>query len=446
MIEFCGAQQWEPTANKTLLAVSGGADSVAMAHLFHLAGFPFGIAHVNFKLRGEDSEADAQFVANLADKLGVPFFYQSMETKKLAAQEKMSIQMKARQFRYAWFEEVRKKNQYHWIATAHHMDDSIETFLFNLSGGCGIRGLHGIPEQNQHIIRPLSSFFRSEIEGLLQATGWTYRTDTSNRETKYSRNFIRHQVIPELEKLNPNFKVAAARTIQQLKEAEFLYHQAVSNLEKLHVRKSATGIYIDRMGLSNHPAKYSLLHEWTRPYGFSRSQQQQMLAPSTQTGSCFFSATHQLCIDRQFLILTEKAKADNLPSCIIIPEVTTTILPEGTLELKIRKGLPTALPVNTNKAYFDPEKIQFPLTLRHWQPGDRFQPFGMGGKSQKVKKYFTDNKVSQETRKSTWLLLSEKKICWIIGRRADHRFRVTDPDSKIIEATWKPGNPSGNPR
>lgn len=409
---------------KVLLAVSGGVDSVVLSHLFFQAKLNFGIAHCNFQLRGEDSDADALFVQQLAEAFRVPFFSTIFPTTAFAEKQKISIQMAARDLRYEWLEKTRQLNDFQHIATAHHLNDSIETFFYNFAKGTGIRGLHGIPIKNGNIIRPLSFATKQEILHFANTNKITYREDASNEKDNYARNKIRHQVIPPLQALNTDFEHIAAKNLQHIREAEFLYDFAIDHLRKQMVTETAAQVLINRSELLEYQNIISsLLFEWLKPYGFNADQIGQML--EAEVGAIFYSHTHRLLIDRIYFII-EKQAIEISAEQFLIPAGTHKFeLNVAILTFEYKTGQPNTFLPESFIVYLDAEKLTFPLTLRHWQAGDIFYPLGLSGKRQKLQDFFTHQKLSRFEKERIWLLESAGAICWVIGYRVDERFKIT---------------------
>ncbi len=416
--KLCGSEE------KLLLAVSGGLDSVVMSFLFKQAGFRFGIAHCNFQLRGRDSDEDEQFVKQLAEQLQAPFYSTRFETKNVAKQLKKSIQLAARELRYQWLEEIRKTHGFAAIATAHHLNDSIETILYNFTKGCGIRGLHGIPPKNGAIIRPMLFASRSVIENFAQQHQLTYREDTSNLSVKYMRNKIRHEVIPILRMINPSFEKTVEENIIRLKETEAIFLQAIERIREDLVNQKDELIFIDYKKIPS-AGKPTILFELIHPYGFNNDQVRQILEDhATSSGTQFFSDSHRLVIGREHYILSPKVLYQ--PGELEIHKTTRqlTVL-HKTFIFSILKEVPSTFSTNLNEAVLDYEQLKFPLKLRRWKRGDRFQPFGMKGHSQSLQDFFTHQKLSIPEKEKVWILESDGTICWVVGMRIDERYRVT---------------------
>lgn len=422
---------------KSLLAVSGGVDSVVLCYLFHAAGWPFEIAHCNFQLRGTASDGDENFVQELAARLGVAFHSTRFNTMQTAENEGISIQLAARQLRYRWLETVRQLSGSQVIATAHHLDDSIETVIFNFSKGCGLRGLHGIIPVQGKIIRPLLFATKAEITGFAKQENITFREDASNTSVKYTRNKIRKEVVPVLREINPSFQQSAGETIGRLKEAEALYDFALRQIHEDIVSESSDGLKINLEKLRSCPAPSTVLYELVAPYGFNNDQVAQMLEHTHQPGIMFYSPTHRLLVDRSDIELTPAGSSSEVITIPGIPEKAIQ-LPGGKLILQHAAGPPRTFKADAGLAWFDLDKLAFPLILRHWQPGDYFQPLGMNGHHKKLQDFFSDQKLSRFDKEKIWLLESGGRIAWVLGMRADERFKVTTGTKDCLSARYEP--------
>lgn len=426
---------WFQEQHRVLLAISGGIDSVVMAHLFSRAKFSFAIAHCNFQLRGQDSDEDAVFVRKMADQLSVPFFYTAFETQKLAAAHQQSIQMEARDLRYGWLEKIRKENGFHWIATAHHLNDSIETVLYNFAKGTGIQGLTGIPERNGHIIRPLLFATKKELIAYTKRNGLTYREDASNAEEKYARNKIRHSIIPVLETLNPRFVETAGENILRLQDTAVLMQAAIQSFKTQFVRKEDEVVRIQINGLGELPALPTVLYEWLRPFGFNATQIAQLLEKDqAQVGRTFRSPTHELLVDRNYYLIKPLDPAFNEQEHFLLEwEQPHCQVTDGKFLQEKRSTIPDAFPEDENVAFLHLDQSHFPLTIRHWQEGDVFQPLGMQGKHQKVQDFFTNQKVTRFDKSRIWIVVTnQQEICWIVGHRIDERFKLVSGNEHFI--------------
>jgi tRNA(Ile)-lysidine synthase len=420
---------------KILLTVSGGIDSVLMCELFYLAGLKFGIAHCNFQLRAEESNGDEVFVKSLAKKYNVEFHSIKFDTSSFANKNKLSIQIAARQLRYQWFEEIRKKYNYNYIATAHHQDDSIETFFINLIRGTGISGLHGILPKQGNIIRPMLFTTKNEITSYVKKHKIKYREDSSNASDKYVRNKIRHQIIPLLKELNPSIEKTITNNIQHLRDVEIIYKNDIENKRNKMVKASAknineTIISIELLKKLNPIATY--LFEFLKSFNFNESTVEGIVtALDAESGKQFFSDTHRLIKDREFLIISIQ-KLEVRRQKIEVKKNQREIIIDGQkLNFsKLPKTLNFKLQTSNSFAQIDFDKLEFPLEIRKWQNGDVFHPFGMKGKK-KLSNYFIDKKLSINQKDNIWLLTSNGKIVWIIGQRIDERFKVTDATQNI---------------
>jgi len=417
-----------------LLAVSSGIDSVVLAHLFHEAGFNFGMAHVNFSLRNEDSDRDQSFAKDLAKHYNVSFHTTVFDTNHHAAENKVSTQMAARELRYKWFEELRNKHDYKYIATAHHLTDSIETVLFNFSKGTGISGMRGIQPQNGQLVRPLLFASKKEILAHANTHGLDWREDKSNASDKYHRNYIRHQILPQLEHINPSFENTAKSTLERLTDAEEIVLSAVDSAQQLYHKQDGDHHFFEISQLSALGGSTTILHHLIKRFGFNYPQSKNILKQSNQVGKLFLSKTHQANIDRQHLIispLNQKKDAE----FIINSSDTHLAADDITLEIT-QSDVPQEIPTDPKIGCFDLAKISFPLTVRTWQNGDRFYPLGMT-QQKKVSDLLIDNKVPLNLKDHVNVLLSDNKIIWVMGHRIDNRFKITKTTNRTLQISMQ---------
>lgn len=412
-----------------LLAVSGGVDSVVLAELAHRAGLRFGIAHVNFGLRGVESDGDEVFVKNLAERYGVPFFSKKMETERFAEIQGLSVQLAARKLRYAWFGELLDAERFDYLATAHHRDDALETLLLNLTRGAGLAGLAGIPERNGRIVRPLLAASRADIETFARAEHLAWREDRSNATDDYPRNFVRHRIVPLLRELNSNLTETVAQTLNQLAAARRLLDRQTEALRQAAWRTEGDVIFLQIDPLRQSPEPVLLLHELLRPFGFRYRQTEGIWAVRDgQAGKTFHSPMHTLTKDRTALVITPRRDVESSFFFVENP-VSEIVTPDFTLWFSISDNREFAK--NPTEAVFDFEKLTFPLTLRPWQPGDWFCPLGMGGKRKKVSDLLVDLKIPRSLKRRVYVLESGGAIAWVVGHRPDERFRVTEATGRV---------------
>ena len=426
--------------DRILLAVSGGIDSVVMCELFHSAAYRFGIAHCNFNLRGKESDADEAFVQSLAKKYQVPFYHKKFLIKKDASEKKISIQMAARELRYHWFEELRIKEQFDLIATAHHLDDQIETFFINLLRNTGIAGLHGILSKQGNLIRPLLFTHRGDIAVFAQKHKLTFREDSSNAETKYLRNKIRHEIIPVFCELNPAFPKILTETIQRIRETEIIFRDTMVELRKKIIRNDSKGIHIRIADLKKLSPIDIYAFELLSPFGFNEAVISDILHSADEgSGKIFYSQTHRLIKDREQFIINpiadlkgSRVKNAEIKIAVNKKEIRKPIHLSFT---KTSCGKTFSIDPSDNVANLDLNKINFPLIVRRWEKGDSFNPLGMN-KKKKLSDYFIDRKLSIPEKENIWLLCSGQQILWIIGHRIDHRFRVTSRTKEVMQVRW----------
>ena len=415
---------------KLLLAVSGGIDSMVLMRLCVEMKMDISVAHCNFTLRGDESDADEDFVKSQTDKLQIPIFIKKFDTKKIAEKEKSSIQVVARNLRYEWFNTLLINNDYDYILTAHHLDDSLETFLINFTRGSGLNGLTGIPQQNVSIVRPLLPFSRTEIEIFANENKVEWREDSSNASDKYLRNKLRHDVIPMLKELNPSLLHSFENTISNLQQAQSLVDDASRIVYRKVVTDTNFQKRINLTELIQLPNYNAYLYQWLEPLGFSDWESINDLA-TAQSGKQIHSQNHTLLKDRNFLIVFPKQESEKTTLFLIEKDQNEIKFP-----LKIKFcNVDDISNQATNTIFVDEDKLQFPLVIRKWQEGDWFYPHGLNGKK-KLSKFFKDEKYSLLDKSEAWLLCSNNQIVWIIGDRQDDRFKVTETTTKILKIKY----------
>jgi tRNA(Ile)-lysidine synthase len=435
--EFVAEKKLFSGGDEILLAVSGGVDSVVMTELFSRARISFGIAHCNFQLRGDESEADEKFVRKLAVKYDVPFFTKRFETKEKGKQ-KLSVQERARKQRYEWFAELIQENGYTSVATAHHLNDVIETFFINLLRGTGISGLRGIPVKldSPPVIRPMLFARKQDIEKYAAENNLSFRLDHSNETDLYLRNKLRHHLMPVLLQLNPQFEKVMERNVRNLAFAEEKMKEQLNRKFPGSKKKSEDHLIIAREELENSDYPVETLMSVLQSYGFNNSQSED--AWNARTGSQFFAGDYVLTCDRRkFIIAQNKAPAEeNIPVALTDIKISIAKL-KISLNTKQRKA-DSPLPVSEGKNIFllDKHLLEFPLGIRPWKQGDSFYPLGMKGRK-KISDFLTDRKVSRPDKEKTYVLLSGDKIACVLGHRIDERYKVTNQTKEIyrIEVT-----------
>jgi tRNA(Ile)-lysidine synthase len=414
---------------KLLLAVSGGLDSMVLMHLFQELNYSIGIAHCNFQLRAKESDEDENFVKLQAEKLQIPIFSTRFETEKFANDNKLSIQLAARKLRYDWFYQLLEEENYDYLLTAHHLDDQLETFLINLSRGTGIEGLTGIPATNDKIMRPLLPFSREEILAFAEENSLSWREDSSNASTKYLRNKIRHEVIPILKTLNPNFLPTFENTLEHLNQANALVNDAAKMQFDLVVKQLDDQNIFDIPKLLELPNYKAYLYQWLKDFGFTAWNDIYDLVYAN-SGKQIFSETHVLLKDRNSLLLFEKREKHNAEIYFVKDFESKVNIP---LKLSFCK-VANISNVNANCIFVDENQLKLPLVIRKWQEGDVFYPAGMIGKK-KLSKFFKDEKYSLFDKQNQWLLCSNDEIVWVIGKRADQRFLTNENTKNYIKIT-----------
>ncbi len=422
--------------DRILLAVSGGIDSMTMAHLFSKAGFIAGIAHCNFSLRGNDADLDEELVRQFASGLGFEFHVIRFDTKEYASRRKISIQMAARELRYAWFEKLRQEHNYRSTAVAHNLNDNVETILINLVRGTGITGLTGMSPSGNGIIRPLLFASRERIGEYCSANGIAYREDRTNAETKYMRNKIRHLIIPVLRELNPSVEESITATSERLNGTLEILTGYIESLKKSLIREKGENIVFNIPGIKSVSPSASLIFELFREYGISGATSGDLLRViNGRSGGRILTPTHRIIRSRDELIITKlesvttgEYRIEEIHGFSSLPFITSAQIIDNEQDLKFSGSRAIA--------WLDYEKIIFPVLFRRWKKGDLFYPFGMK-QPKKLSDYFIDRKYSVPDKEKALILESGGEIVWIVGERIDDRFRVDESTSLILRLECK---------
>jgi len=416
---------------RILLAVSGGIDSMVMAHLFIQMGYETGIMHCNFALRGKESDKDEELVRKFAESQNIPFFSAHFDTKTFAKENSLSVQMAARELRYTWFEEIRKKNGYDLIAVAHNLNDNIETLIINLTRGTGLAGLSGMRIVNNRVIRPLLFASRKQITDYCNLNRIRYREDKSNADTKYIRNKIRHQIIPVLKEINPSIESTLNETAERFIGINEIVSDYIRKLREKICEHSGEITTFNISLLRAHLHNKAIIFELFKPFGIINVQLEDLIKViNGKTGGQIFTGSHRIIKNRKEIIVSNEEIKENttflissLTSFRKVPGIESAQYSEITASFEI--------PANPATACIDADKLVFPLIVRKWMPGDNFYPLGMKQKK-KLSDYFIDNKYSILEKENKLILESDGKIVWIIGDRIDNRFKITRSTKKAL--------------
>ncbi len=403
--------------SKLLVCVSGGVDSMVLINLLKRLNYDVSIAHCNFNLRNDESDLDEDFVKSYAFNNSIPFFSKSFVTQL----PKHSMQMAARNLRYKWFYNILKTEKLDYIITAHHLDDSLETFILNLSRASGIEGLTGIKQLNDVIARPLLVFSKNEILNYAKANSIKWREDSTNKKNNYQRNQIRNEIIPLLKKLHPNFLDQSKKTMTFLKESNLIIDNYIQNIKNENFTLKDDEIIISKDFIKNNS---NIIFHLFKEYNFKHSDQILELCNSL-SGKIIESNTHVLLSNRSNLIVKEKT---NRIDQIFEVGIKGLLSP---IEMNIEVG-EFKTKFNKKSIYLSKKEIDFPLCLRKWKKGDVFFPFGMKGKKT-VSKYYKDEKMSFFDKQNQWLLCNNDEIVWVVGKRPDRRFFKDNNASLKIE-------------
>ncbi|MDA8731322.1 tRNA lysidine(34) synthetase TilS [Flavobacteriaceae bacterium] len=418
--------------SKLLIAISGGIDSVVLAHLCSQLNLNFSLCHCNFNLRGQESDDDEAFVTSLAKTLKTPVYTTSFETEKYATKNKVSIQVAARDLRYTWFYKLLDANQYDYVLTAHNTNDNLETFIINLTRGSGLEGFTGIPPVNQKSVRPLLAFSRDDITLFAIKNGIVWREDRSNASIKYVRNKVRHKVIPILKELNPHVLESFQNTIEYLNESQSIINDAVKNITAKVVSYENDVLKISCKEIEKLSNKKAYLYQLLQAYGFTAWNDIVDLI-SAQPGKQVFSDTHRLLKDRNFLILTTINKSQSIKGPILIDQKVSEITNPIKLTIQNTDDYTSK---NKEQIIIDKDLVNYPLSLKKWHHGDAMYPTGMIG-SKKISQLFKDNKLSLLDKEKIWILADAKDhIIWVIGLRQDRRYLANKTSKNRLKISY----------
>ncbi|HXS35331.1 MAG TPA: tRNA lysidine(34) synthetase TilS [Flavipsychrobacter sp.] len=419
-----------------LLAVSGGIDSMVMASLFLKSDIKFAIAHCNFQLRDKDADMDEQLVREWTIANKIPFHTIRFDTKKKSEEWNKGTQETARILRYEWLDNVRMENGYAKIATAHHANDNMETLLMNLFKGTGIAGLHAIPEQNGNIIRPLLFASRESLAEYAIANHIEFREDSSNATDVYLRNAVRHHIIPVVKEWFPDAISRVNESIQRFSQAELLYKKAIEEERKKLLEQRGQDYYIPILKLQGRQPLETLCYELFHPFGFNSSQVPHIIGLfAAESGHFIASSTHRIIRNRDFLIVTT-IPGDSTDFITVQGAPGVIDIGKYHFHFSIEKK-PEKIPTESNVAYIDMKRVEFPIILRKWHTGDYFYPFGMDMKKKKLSRFFIDQKLGLHEKEHIWILEIQKRIAWVAGMRLDERFKVKDTTEQVLRIEQK---------
>ena len=422
-----------------LVALSGGADSVALLTVMQRLGYRCIAAHCNFHLRGNESNRDEQFCRDLCQKMEVQLHVNHFDTQKYARMKGISIEMAARELRYEWFESLCREFGYTYIAVAHHRDDSAETLLLNLVRGTGIAGLTGIHPVNGRVVRPLLCVSRMDVLSYLRLLKQEYVTDSTNLHDDYLRNKIRLHLLPLMQQMNPSITESLANTADRIRSAEVIYRQSIEQTLSRVTSNNGRTISIAQLLAEAEPR--TILFEALRPYGFVDSQVMDIFRTlNAESGRRFANAKWQVLKDRDTLQV-RPIETKSLDEVEVISLPTELVWSNGTvLQFKKRLLLPGEnVPKDSSIAFLDAAHIQMPLRLRTWRKGEKFAPLGMKGRKKLISDFLTDLKLSIFQKEEQLLLTdAEDKVLWVVGRRIDERVKVTPDTIEVIEVNSHP--------
>ncbi|WP_077418821.1 tRNA lysidine(34) synthetase TilS [Chryseobacterium sp. JV274] len=413
----------EPENHTYLLAVSGGADSIVLASLFRDFGnknqdseFQFHVAHINYKLRGNDSDLDQKTVQDFCEKNHIKFHLYEVSEKDRKPEN--SIQLWARELRYTFFKEIQKKEKLEFLVTAHHLNDQLETFIINLSKAAGINGLSGIPSNDNYILRPLLNFSKKEIYQFAEENTIEFREDLSNKKNDYLRNKIRNEIVPMLMETNDHFLENFKKSSLYLNQTKDFVQKQIQEIEnRLTVFNQNNKILSkEKLDQESDFVKFEIL----KKYGFNQEEEIPKIFKA-ENNSSFFSKEYQLIVNRDELIFIDKSNEKEIEEEIVL--IDHFDFSENQININLADYIESIDGINKGFEWdFDADKLHFPLRLRKQKEGDELYPTGFSGKK-KVSKFFRDEKLSILARQKIWILTdSNDSVLGIIPFRQDRRY------------------------
>ena len=423
----------KPGSAPVFLAISGGVDSMVLAHLLKAAGYNATWLHMNFQLRGEESERDQRFVESIANEWGQRLLVSRVEAAVYAEDQKISIQESARALRYGWFEkQIQSASKDAVLLTAHHADDKVETVLMNFLRGTGINGLAGIPSVNGYVHRPLLNVTRAQIDQYAKEHKIEFVEDSSNRSTDYTRNQIRLELLPMLRTIYPQVDNNLLHNIDRFKSIQLVYRQAVDRWIRKYIQLNGEEQQV-AVALITDPNNRAMLHEWMSRYGFTEKQEGEVIRMAeSQSGHFIVSpdGKYRILRHRKHFILSA-ANGSGADEQWVEAGEQQIVFAGGKLDVKMMEATVDPSTATSETALLDATELTFPLLLRKWRAGDYFYPLGLN-KKKKVARFLIDQKLSVAKKEKVWVLESGGRIAWVIGQRIDHRFRVSESTSQII--------------
>lgn len=415
---------------KFILAVSGGKDSMALLHLCKSENLHIVVAHCNFMLRGQESMDDEAFVRSYCSTNQIEFEFTRFDTNTACKELGLSTQETARVLRYNWFEKIRQDHHANYILTAHHANDLAETFLFNAARGSGIKGLCAIPPKNGFILRPLVTVSQETINGYITQHQIPFRNDSSNLSDDYTRNFIRHHIIPKLIEVNNHAVEHIAKSTHILQEAQMIIEDKLNDLKEKHITYKNSTLIINLDTIKQLQYYNYLLHHWLLPMGFNSNQINEMISDTHDSGKSWNSPTHKLLLNRDELKI--ETYDNNLIDTLVFEKEIPSIFSFNNYHFEVTYLNKKQLDFKPNLFYFDADKINFPITIRTWNYGDSFKPLGMQS-NKKVSDFFVDQKIDLFEKTKLPIICSDHNIIAVIPYRIDERYKITDSTMKILK-------------
>ncbi len=422
------------TTDKILLAVSGGMDSMAMLYLFRLSGLAIGVAHVNHNLRGNESDHDEKFIKDYCTTHQIDYYVDAIEPSAFDGQNMHDF---ARKHRYAFFNKISNKHKYNYIATAHHQDDVVETFMMNVVRGSGLNGLSSIPNKRQNIVRPILFATRSGIESFVKTHNIPYREDSSNSSDKYLRNKLRHHILPAIYELDPRAVLGITHTVSNIKSSSELLNELMDLVKKDVVSHQNDKTIINLTAIKKFTNATAFLFEAIKEFGFNHEQCVDILADHKQNSRIYLTNNYESIFDRDHLYIRPFSQG--------IKERMESQINLGDEMIMLNKIINIDLADTTSNSYDGSNQTQFicidqykpPFTIRKWLPGDSFAPLGMNGKRQKLQDFLTNIKLPPFEKSEVSVILAGETIISVLGYRISDNVKITSESEQIAKISIK---------
>lgn len=432
VLKFIEKEDLFKPSDHLLLAVSGGKDSMALLFCLIELKYPVQVAHINYGLRGRESEKDQELVTNFCQEHDIPLYIYRLSQEEIDDLKKSNLQEKARNIRYDYMNQICKEQAINYICTAHHIDDKIETALINLTRGVGLNGLTSLRSKHLNIRRPLLGLSQREIINYVSYHAIPFRTDHSNLSNDYDRNFIRNEIIASINKRIARAPSGFTKSLNVLGDEAILLKGLINKEKSQWLSLENQLIRVGPLKrLKNIDGHTSLLFHLINAYGYNSSDVNDILKIEHQNGTIFKNDNYIGVIHDDYLLIKESEPSEyiyHISEGINLIRQTQFVV-EQVMTYDIDHN-------DSNVEYIDGDNIKFPLILRSWKEGDRFAPLGMGGKTKKVSDYYTDLKLNYFQKHDELILECNNQIIWLVNRRLDERFKIKSSTQCVYRISY----------